>query len=43
MTAFGVAVLLMHSNVRGDVKEQVLADLTHLPIAVLGIGAGAAR
>ena len=41
--ALAATLLLTHSHALGNVKEQVLADLTHLPIAVLGIGAGAAR
>ena len=43
LTALGATLLLTHSHAIGNVKEEVLADLTHLPIAVLGIGAGAAR
>jgi putative copper resistance protein D len=43
LTALGGTLLLTHSHALGNVKEEVLVDLTHLPIAVLGIGAGWAR
>jgi putative copper resistance protein D len=43
LTALGGTLLLTHSHALGNVKEEVLAEMTHLPIAVLGIGAGWAR
>jgi putative copper resistance protein D len=43
LTALGGTLLLTHSHALGNVKQEVLIDLTHLPIAVLGIGAGWAR
>jgi copper resistance protein D len=43
LTALAATLLLTHSHALGNVKEEVLVDLTHLPIAVLGIGAGWAR
>ena len=36
-------LLLTHSHALANVKEELLVDLTHLPIAVLGIVAGLAR
>jgi putative copper resistance protein D len=42
-TAIGGTLLLTHSHAVGDVKEQLLIEMTHLPIAVLGIVAGWAR
>jgi copper resistance protein D len=36
-------LLLTHSHALGNVKEELLIELTHLPIAVLGITAGWAR
>jgi putative copper resistance protein D len=43
LTALGGTLLLTHSHALGNVKEELLIDMTHLPIAVLGIGAGWAR
>lgn len=43
VTAAGAALLLLHSHAVGDVKEQLLIEMTHLPIAVLGVVAGCAR
>lgn len=43
LTALGGTLLLTHSHALGNVKEEVLVEMTHLPIAVLGIGAGWAR
>jgi putative copper resistance protein D len=36
-------VLLGHSHALANVKEELLTELTHLPIALLGVAAGAAR
>jgi putative copper resistance protein D len=41
--AAGGALLLMHSHAVDNVKEQLLIEMSHLPIAVLGIVAGCAR
>ena len=43
LIALGGTLLLTHSHALGNVKEELLIDMTHLPIAVLGIGAGWAR
>ncbi len=43
LTALGGILLLTHSHALGNVKQEVLVDLAHLPIAVLGVGAGWAR
>jgi len=39
----GGTLLLTHSHALGNVKEELLIEVTHLPIAVLGIIAGWAR
>jgi putative copper resistance protein D len=39
----GGALLLTHSHALANVKEELLIEMTHLPIAVLGIAAGWAR
>ncbi|HEV2979636.1 MAG TPA: CopD family protein [Casimicrobiaceae bacterium] len=43
LTALGATLLLTHSHALGNVKDEVLVEMTHLPIALLGIGAGWAR
>ena len=43
VTALGGALLLTHSHAISNVKEQLLIELTHAPLAVLGIIAGWAR
>lgn len=43
LTALGGTLLLTHSHALGNVKQELLVELTHLPIAVLGVGAGWAR
>ena len=43
LTAIGGTLLLTHSHALGNVKEELLIEMTHLPIAVLGIVAGWAR
>ena len=43
MCALGAAVLLTHNHAPGDVKEDLLASLSHMPIALLGATAGWAR
>jgi putative copper resistance protein D len=39
----GGALLLTHWHAVANAKEQLLIELTHLPIAVLGVAAGSAR
>jgi len=41
--ASGGALLLTHSHALANVREEQLAELSHIPIAVLGIAAGWAR
>jgi len=41
--AAGGALLLTHSHALANVKEEQLAELSHIGIAILGITAGAAR
>jgi putative copper resistance protein D len=41
--ALGGALLLTHSHSLGNVKEELLAELTHVPLALLGVTAGWAR
>lgn len=43
LVALGGTLLLTHSHALANVKEEQLIELTHLPIAVLGIIAGWAR
>jgi copper resistance protein D len=39
----GGALLLTHSHSLGNVKEELLAELTHVPLALLAVVAGCAR
>jgi copper resistance protein D len=39
----GGALLLTHSHSLGNVKEELLAELTHVPLALLAVAAGGAR
>ena len=41
--AAGSALLLTHSHSLGNVTEEFLAELSHLPIAILGVAAGWSR
>ena len=41
--AAGGAVLLTHSHALINVKEELLAELNHLPLAILGVVAGWSR
>ena len=41
--AAGGALLLTHSHSLGNVKEEFLAELSHLPLAILGVVAGWSR
>ncbi len=43
LMALGGTLLLTHSHALGNLKEELLIELTHLPIAMLGITAGWAR
>ena len=43
ITAVGGMLLLTHSHAVANVKEQLLIELTHTPLAILGIIAGWAR
>ena len=43
LIALGGALLLTHSHGLGNVKDELLIEWTHLPIAVLGVAAGSAR
>lgn len=43
MCAFGGAFLLTHSHSLGDGKEEMFAQMTHTPIALLGVTAGCGR
>jgi putative copper resistance protein D len=43
LTAVGGTILLAHSHALANVKDQLLTEVTHLPMAVLGIVAGWAR
>ena len=39
----GGILLLTHSHAIANVKEQLLIELTHTPLALAGLGAGIAR
>ena len=43
LTAIGGGLLLTHSHALGNLRDQVLIEITHLPLALLGITAGWAR
>ena len=43
LCAAGGALLLTHSHAISNVKDQLLIELTHTPLALAGIGAGWAR
>jgi putative copper resistance protein D len=43
MCALGAAMLLTHEHSAKDVKEALLAEMSHTPIALLGITAGCSR
>jgi putative copper resistance protein D len=43
MSAAGGALLLTHSHAIANVKDQLLIELTHTPLALAGIIAGWAR
>jgi putative copper resistance protein D len=41
--ALGGAMLLTHSHALGNIKEELLAELSHVPLALLGVVAGWSR
>lgn len=43
VSMLGAGLLLAHSHALANVKEELLTELSHLPIALLGIATGAAR
>lgn len=43
LTALGGALLLTHSHALANVREQLLIEMTHVPLALLGIAAGWSR
>jgi putative copper resistance protein D len=43
MCALGAAMLLTHEHSARDVKEALLAEMSHIPIALLGITAACSR
>jgi copper resistance protein D len=43
ITALGGALLLTHSHALSNLKEQLLIEITHVPLALCGITAGWAR
>ncbi len=43
MCAAGGALLLTHSHALGNIKEEMLAEMSHTPIALLGATAGCSR
>jgi copper resistance protein D len=43
VTAIGGALLLAHSHALSNVKDQMLIEMTHLPLALLGVAAGWTR
>ncbi|HZS81738.1 MAG TPA: CopD family protein [Stellaceae bacterium] len=43
ITAAGGVLLLAHSHALSNVKDQMLIEMTHLPLALLGVAAGWSR
>ncbi len=43
ISMLGAGLLLAHSHALANAKEELLVELTHIPIAVLGLATGAAR
>jgi len=43
LVAVSGALLLTHSHSLGNIKEEVLAELSHIPLAVLAVMAGWSR
>ena len=43
ITSLGAALLLTHSHALANIKEQLLMEISHVPVALAGMTAGAAR
>ena len=43
LVAIAGALLLTHSHALGNIKEEVLAELSHIPLAILAVAAGWSR
>jgi putative copper resistance protein D len=43
LTAVGGGLLLTHSHVLANLRDQLLIEMSHVPLALLGMGAGWAR
>jgi putative copper resistance protein D len=43
LVAVSGALLLTHSHTLGNIKEEVLAELSHIPLAILAVAAGWSR
>ncbi|MBI1776123.1 MAG: CopD family protein [Proteobacteria bacterium] len=43
LTAFGGGLLLTHSHSLGNVRQELLIEMTHVPLALFGIAAGWTR
>jgi putative copper resistance protein D len=43
LTALGGALLLTHQHALSNIKDQLLIEITHVPLALLGLAAGWAR
>jgi putative copper resistance protein D len=43
LIAVASALLLTHSHSLGNIKEEVMAEMSHAPLAVLGVTAGWSR
>jgi len=43
LVAVAGALLLTHSHALGNIKEEVLAELSHIPLAILAVAAGWSR
>ncbi|WP_439814851.1 copper resistance D family protein [Zavarzinia sp. CC-PAN008] len=43
MIAVGATLLLVHSHAVANIKEQLLIEITHIPLALAGVAAGWAR
>jgi putative copper resistance protein D len=43
LTAVGAALLLTHSHAIANVKEQLLIELSHTPLAIAGVACGWSR
>ena len=43
MTAIGGALLMAHSHALANVRDELLVEVTHVPLAILGVVAGWAR